>query len=85
MVASKGDIPERDEVAPASAGKYKLLEELLDRGETIVHLVDGSTVELHGYDTHLFSSGVDSVVYTQTESEDEKWFFTSEIVSLDQH
>jgi hypothetical protein len=88
MVRATGDIPDRDEVEPDSNKKALLLGELLERGETIAHLQDGSTQELHGYDTHVYSKPKSSrpgVVYTQNESEDEVWFFTTEIVSLEQH
>lgn len=88
MVSDTGDIPERDEVAPDSNKKALLLEELLDRGETQVGLRDGREYELHGYDTYVFSkpkSSQPGVVYTQNEDEDEVWFFTSEITSLEQH
>lgn len=83
MVSSKGDIPERDEVAPSATGKMALLAELLDRGETIVHLIDGSSEELHGYDTYLFTD--EGVIYTQNDEDAEVWFFASEIVELEQH
>lgn len=83
MVSSKGDIPERTEVAPSGTGKMNLLCELLERGETIVHLKDGSHEELHGYDTHLFPE--EGIIYTQDDEDAEVWFFASEIVELEQH
>lgn len=88
MVSDTGDIPDRDDVSPASNKKRNLLEELLGRGETQVHLRDGRQYELHGYDTYVFAkpkSSQSGVVYTQNEDEDEVWFFTDEIVSLEQH
>lgn len=92
MVSDKGDIPERDEVKPSNQNKGILLDELLDRGETIVHLRDGSSYELHGYDTHIYDIHHDDqrprrhgIVYTQNEDEEEIWFSIDEIVSFVQH
>lgn len=85
----KGDIPERDAVKPSNHQAGNMVEELLDRGETIVHLRNGQTYELHGYDTYVFTeatySGRFGVVYTQNEEDDEVWFYTNEIVSCEQH
>lgn len=87
MVSDKGDIPDEDDVKPYHSAKCKVLEELLDRGETQVHLRNGQQYELHGYDTYLFNSPGRDVhwVYTQNEDDDEVWFDAGEIVSLEQH
>lgn len=86
MVSPKGDIPEKDDVKPTLAARDDFLKELLHRGETIVHLSDGTSYELHGYDSYVFKN-VDgsSVVYTQDEEDAEVWFYTDEIVTLEQH
>lgn len=88
MVSEKGDIPDRSEVEPDEHEPDLFCEELLGRGETIVHLRDGSTHELHGYDTHVYDkskSSTSGIVYTQNEDEDEVWFYMDEIVSFEQH
>lgn len=88
MVSEKGDIPDREEVFPDHAGRGAFLAELLNRGETIVHLSDGSTHELHGHDTYVMN-GTEAleppIVYTQNEDDEEVWFYPDEIVSLVQH
>jgi hypothetical protein len=88
MVDDKGDIPDRGDVEPYDNQIGQLLDELLYRGETQVHLSNGQHYELHGYDTYLFlkpKSSRPGIVYTQNEDEDEVWFRTDEIVSLEQH
>lgn len=88
MVSDKGDIPDRADVTIESngdlvAGRVDAIQQLLERGETMARLEDGTVHELHGYDTYVFPESW--LVYTQDEDDDEIWFFIDDIVELRQH
>lgn len=80
MVAEKGDILDREEAQPPVTND--LLHELVEEHgtEVVVHLDDGSTVELHGHDTHVYSDSV----YTQA-GDDDVWFYKDKVTRMVRH
>lgn len=67
--------------------KLRLVEEIASTGEAIVTFEDGTVVEFHGSDIHMYPDT--GVIFTETDGPDgqgaESWFFADEIVSVQRH
>lgn len=79
MVDTTGDIPGRDDVTPDRQSRH-LIADVLESGEVIVHLDDGSSLELHKHDTYDFGD----VMYTK-QGDSDIWFYTDKVTSIERH
>lgn len=84
MVSDQTDMLDRDEAAPSHpVDKIRLAREVTETGEATIHLRDGSTEELHDYDTHFYVSK--GVLFTVSGDDEELWVFAEDIVKVERH